>query len=105
AFSVAERQLHGLLLNMRRVVSRIYGALFRGSLVLDWPYPPIAQLMRRLLQITLREQLTQPLIVVAQQHISELREEVQVMLRVSRELLRMQMAALRLILAVWGNFA
>ncbi|WP_159087176.1 hypothetical protein, partial [Xanthomonas hortorum] len=32
AFSVAERQLHGLLLNMRRVVSRIYGALFRGSL-------------------------------------------------------------------------
>ncbi|MDC8640882.1 hypothetical protein NY667_24765, partial [Xanthomonas hortorum pv. hederae] len=31
-FSVAERQLHGLLLNMRRVVSRIYGALFRGSL-------------------------------------------------------------------------
>ncbi|MEQ7773702.1 hypothetical protein ABQ012_13275, partial [Xanthomonas hortorum pv. hederae] len=24
--------LHGLLLNMRRVVSRIYGALFRGSL-------------------------------------------------------------------------
>ncbi|MDC8640815.1 hypothetical protein NY667_24335, partial [Xanthomonas hortorum pv. hederae] len=41
AFSVAERQLHGLLLNMRRVVSRIYGALFRGSLgigdsVGDW---------------------------------------------------------------------
>ncbi|MDC8640214.1 hypothetical protein NY667_20980, partial [Xanthomonas hortorum pv. hederae] len=35
AFSVAERQLHGLLLNMRRVVSRIYGALFRGSLGLD----------------------------------------------------------------------
>ncbi|WP_211317379.1 hypothetical protein, partial [Xanthomonas hortorum] len=33
AFSVAERQLHGLLLNMRRVVSRIYGALFRGSLM------------------------------------------------------------------------
>ncbi|MCE4356577.1 hypothetical protein LYZ84_21905, partial [Xanthomonas hortorum pv. pelargonii] len=32
AFSVAERQLHGLLLNMRRVVSRIYGALFRASL-------------------------------------------------------------------------
>ncbi|PUE91386.1 hypothetical protein C7T87_24140, partial [Xanthomonas hortorum pv. hederae] len=31
AFSVAERQLHGSLLNMRRVVSRIYGALFRGS--------------------------------------------------------------------------
>ncbi|WP_217902714.1 hypothetical protein, partial [Xanthomonas hortorum] len=35
AFSVAERQLHGLLLNMRRVVSRIYGALFRGSLELQ----------------------------------------------------------------------
>ncbi|WP_211317367.1 hypothetical protein, partial [Xanthomonas hortorum] len=33
AFSVTERQLHGSLLNMRRVVSRIYGALFRGSLV------------------------------------------------------------------------
>ncbi|PUE99565.1 hypothetical protein, partial [Xanthomonas hortorum] len=37
AFSVAERQLHGLLLNMRRVVSRIYGALFRGSLSVVWP--------------------------------------------------------------------
>ncbi|PUE91605.1 hypothetical protein C7T87_24035, partial [Xanthomonas hortorum pv. hederae] len=36
AFSVAERQLHGLLLNMRRVVSRIYGALFRGSLAIDY---------------------------------------------------------------------
>ncbi|MEQ7993787.1 hypothetical protein ABQW53_22955, partial [Xanthomonas hortorum pv. hederae] len=29
--------LHGLLLNMRRVVSRIYGALFRGSLVPHLP--------------------------------------------------------------------
>ncbi|QNM60546.1 hypothetical protein XHV734_1739 [Xanthomonas hortorum pv. vitians] len=32
ALSVTERQLHGSLLNMRRVVSCIYGALFRGSL-------------------------------------------------------------------------
>ncbi|MBB3889256.1 hypothetical protein FHY26_004386, partial [Xanthomonas campestris] len=30
--SVTERQLHGSLLNMRRVVSRICGALFRVSL-------------------------------------------------------------------------
>ncbi|WP_414429052.1 hypothetical protein, partial [Xanthomonas campestris] len=34
ALSVTERQLHGSLLNMRRVVSRICGALFRGSLTL-----------------------------------------------------------------------
>ncbi|MGQ3469514.1 hypothetical protein, partial [Xanthomonas campestris] len=33
ALSVTERQLHGSLLNIRRVVSRICGALFRGSLV------------------------------------------------------------------------
>ncbi|MFA8356263.1 hypothetical protein QT902_021145, partial [Xanthomonas campestris] len=39
-FSVAERQLHGLLLNMRRVVSRIYGALFRGSQELEPPNFP-----------------------------------------------------------------
>ncbi|MEB1940225.1 hypothetical protein VDR55_21575, partial [Xanthomonas campestris pv. campestris] len=32
ALSVTERQLHGSLLNMRRVVSRICGALFRVSL-------------------------------------------------------------------------
>ncbi|MCE4351849.1 hypothetical protein LYZ86_21995, partial [Xanthomonas hortorum pv. cynarae] len=32
ALSVTERQLHGSLLNNRRVVSRICGALFRGSL-------------------------------------------------------------------------
>ncbi|WP_221237446.1 hypothetical protein, partial [Xanthomonas sp. 3058] len=32
ALSVTERQLHGSLLNIRRVVSRICGALFRGSL-------------------------------------------------------------------------
>ncbi|MEE5090620.1 hypothetical protein V2H26_11265, partial [Xanthomonas euvesicatoria] len=32
ALSVTERQLHGSLLNMRRVVSRICGALFRASL-------------------------------------------------------------------------
>ncbi|MFA1804066.1 hypothetical protein QT920_021560, partial [Xanthomonas campestris pv. campestris] len=32
ALSVTERQLHGSPLNIRRVVSRICGALFRGSL-------------------------------------------------------------------------
>ncbi|MEA9834041.1 hypothetical protein VDG37_20270, partial [Xanthomonas campestris pv. raphani] len=32
ALSVTERQLHGSLLNIRRVVSRICRALFRGSL-------------------------------------------------------------------------
>ncbi|MEA0902155.1 hypothetical protein, partial [Xanthomonas campestris] len=32
ALSVTERQLHGSPLNMRRVVSRICGALFRASL-------------------------------------------------------------------------
>ncbi|MDC8640908.1 hypothetical protein NY667_24915, partial [Xanthomonas hortorum pv. hederae] len=42
AFSVTERQLHGSLLNMRRVVSRIYGALFRGSL--DWSSNPLVAL-------------------------------------------------------------
>ncbi|WP_221208382.1 hypothetical protein, partial [Xanthomonas arboricola] len=31
ALSVTERQLHGSPLNIRRVVSRICGALFRGS--------------------------------------------------------------------------
>ncbi|WP_414429261.1 hypothetical protein, partial [Xanthomonas campestris] len=33
ALSVTERQLHGSPLNIRRVVSRICGALFRGSLI------------------------------------------------------------------------
>ncbi|WP_414429286.1 hemagglutinin repeat-containing protein, partial [Xanthomonas campestris] len=35
ALSVTERQLHGSLLNMRRVVSRICGALFRVSLTVS----------------------------------------------------------------------
>ncbi|WP_219727165.1 hypothetical protein, partial [Xanthomonas citri] len=41
ALSVTERQLHGSLLNMRRVVSRICGALFRASLVrVSWFMAP-----------------------------------------------------------------
>ncbi|PUE98315.1 hypothetical protein C7T87_18490, partial [Xanthomonas hortorum pv. hederae] len=50
AFSVAERQLHGLLLNMRRVVSRIYGALFRGSLgeaAVSYPFSHREKVPRR----------------------------------------------------------
>ncbi|MEQ7761395.1 hypothetical protein ABQ144_20220, partial [Xanthomonas hortorum pv. hederae] len=42
--------LHGLLLNMRRVVSRIYGALFRGSLV-QGGFLPVPRKIARTVQI------------------------------------------------------
>ncbi|MCC5074703.1 hypothetical protein, partial [Xanthomonas campestris] len=75
-----ERQLHGSLLNMRRVVSRICGALFRGSLTGHEFHR--AERTHKLLQRSIqRHQPGQPIA----QHLRRVTQSASVPLMCSRE--------------------